>query len=132
MDGNATSEGGTVDDHLFVRPNENTIIPSQLTANSPNGPLANLPSGFRYIPEDSCDSILSFDDQDEDDDEDAIDSTGKGISSSQSNRLYQASLTGMSNLSGLEIFHTFSSQVASSFQNTLKNALALVLWTFFA
>ncbi len=94
MERNATPEGRTVDDHQFVRPDENTRIPSQLTNNSPIVP-ASLAGNFRYIPEDSCDSILSFDDQDDDDDDDSLELSSKSLSSSsQAGRPYQGILSG--------------------------------------
>eukprot|EP00795_Rhopilema_esculentum_P000093 gene93-9705_t len=54
MDRNAKTE-----DSEFVRPDENTKIPR-----------SNVNSSFRYIPEDSCDSVISLEDVEDDDDDD--------------------------------------------------------------
>lgn len=60
------------DEHDFVRPDEPRAIKSALN---------NLTNSFRYIPEDSCDSILSVDDaEDDEDDEEALETSGKSIS----------------------------------------------------
>lgn len=71
MESNAPRE-----EHEFARPDEpRTTKPA----------LSNLTNSFRYVPEDSCDSILSVDDNDEDeDDEDATDTPGKSL-----NKLFQ-------------------------------------------
>ena len=54
MDRNAKTE-----DSEFVRPDENTKVPR-----------SNLNNSFRYIPEDSCDSVISLEDVEDDDDDD--------------------------------------------------------------
>ena len=70
------------EEHEFVRPDENTKFPSQLT-NSKH-PNVNLKNNFQYIPEDSCDSIISLDDpDDDDDDDDTNDSFGRANRSFQ-------------------------------------------------
>eukprot|EP00794_Sanderia_malayensis_P007472 gene7472-8301_t len=96
MDRNATSEEGrTFEDHQFVRPDDNTKIPSQ----SPSLPASSLTGSFPYIPEDSCDSILSYDDQDDDDDDDSVELPSRpqsASSSSQVGRGYQGMLSGRS------------------------------------
>ena len=62
-------------EHEFVRPDEPTKIPS-----NSKSPLSSLATSFRYIPEDSCDSVVSIDDVDDDEDEDdPTDTTGKSL-----------------------------------------------------
>ena len=70
------------EEHEFIRPDENTKFPSQST-NSKH-PNANLKNNFQYIPEDSCDSVISLDDpDDDDDDDDTNDSFGRANRSFQ-------------------------------------------------
>ena len=67
-------------EHEFVRPDE----PTKITNNS-KSPLSNLTTAFRYIPEDSCDSVVSIDDVDDDEDEDDVaDAPGKSL-----NKIFQ-------------------------------------------
>ena len=78
-------DGRTVADHQFVRPDESTKIPSYLSSGTT---ASNLTGTFRYLPEDSSDSILSLDDQDDDDDDDSAEVSGK---TSQASWPYQGS-----------------------------------------
>ena len=69
------------DEHEFIRPDESTKIPNS----SKSGALSNVTNSFRYVPEDSCDSVISVDDADDDDDDDEANETpGKSL-----NRLFQ-------------------------------------------